>query len=105
MFLPVVREGDPVSAHTPGPWEAVIGDDVWITGPDRDQPWVCDIVPRDHNKPPNEEDLANARLIGAAPDLLAALKAAREFGLDDFTYGDQAMYAQMDAAIAKAEGR
>ncbi len=48
---------------------------------------------------------ANARLIAAAPELLAALKAAREFGLDDFKSGEQPIYEQMDAAIAKAEGR
>jgi hypothetical protein len=44
-------------------------------------------------------------LIAERDVLLAALKAAREFGLDDFRSGEQAVYELIDAAIAKAEGR
>lgn len=61
---------------------------------------------------------ANAKLIAAAPDLLAACVAAREFaetairaGLGDFTEEEEdeiiqghAMIRQLDAAIKKARG-
>ncbi len=52
-----------------------------------------------------EEDVANARLIAAAPDLLIALKrlsvAMSEINPNDYTPELQ----DADAAIAKAEGR
>jgi len=46
------------------------------------------------------ERTANAHLIAAAPELLAALKASREW-LD--TVGDRKILTQVRAAIAKAE--
>jgi hypothetical protein len=55
--------------HTPGPWEVGETDGLWITGPDREEPVICDLVPRDADCY-TEEDEANARLIAAAPDLL-----------------------------------
>ena len=104
--------------HTPGPWRI---DPSWdILGNTKDgNGMVCqitvDAVPRD-------EAAANAHLIAAAPDLLAALKAllqiiedARED--DDFDantcnaggiiFGDIASGAieASRAAIAKAEGK
>ncbi len=53
---------------------------------------------------------ANARLIAAAPDLLAACKAAREFLEDGYppeniSPSEAAIREQLDAAIARAEGR
>lgn len=69
--------------HTPGPWGI-------------DDP----LSPARH-----EEAEANARLIAAAPDLLAACKALLDVSLQG---GAQARYqARADAieAIAKAEGR
>lgn len=84
--------------HTPGPWEVVEYEaeegDFWK-----------EIEPDVACVRKGREAIANARLIAAAPDLLAALKAlAKEvFGC----YGN-AHQAQMDmarAAIAKAEGK
>jgi hypothetical protein len=59
---------------------------------------------------------ANARLITAAPDLIAALKAARVFvegeaeqrreqiGQSAYSQAPVVLLAQIDAAIAKVEG-
>lgn len=61
--------------HTPGPWIAV----GWIVEhPREDISDICSCNPIDFgNKIPrsNAEICANARLIAAAPDLLAALEA------------------------------
>lgn len=49
------------------------------------------------------DEIANARLIAAAPDLLEALRAVRR---NCSTLGmDKAVWDEVDAAIAKAEGR
>lgn len=96
-------------SHTPGPW--AVGDKrgVWA-GPvvmandgQRGVAFVC-----------GESD-ANARLIAAAPDLLAACEALcdRLTGWmdetaaddDDRERQDEAALDMADAAIAKAEGR
>lgn len=57
---------------TPGPWSAAVCDDGYAmvhTGGDV----ICNV---DFNHAPNEPaDLANARLVAAAPDLFAACKA------------------------------
>jgi hypothetical protein len=85
-----------MSTHTPGPWRVsnpqspecalVITDDLTIA-----RAYVGDKAPATAN--------ANAHLIAAAPDLLAALKYLLELGGDD----DRRIAAE--AAIAKAEGR
>jgi hypothetical protein len=58
---------------------------------------------------PDDATIANARLIAAAPDLLAALKAmvASYDGLRDAVSGEvvRAKLAAADAALAKAEGQ
>lgn len=94
-------------SHTPGPWEAV-----W-DHPDVDT--ICHVRPvgRDvswreiatlYTTPRGSEKEANARLMAAAPDLLAALKAvissSRECG--DFE-SDVLAFNEARAAIAKAE--
>ena len=110
--------------HTPGPWIAEHGTgptnkyatastgvwskpkfDVALELGDEDSDpmdpaWVCgiwgDLSP---------EDFANARLIAAAPDLLAALKALLEYsGIIEERCGDAETKAAR-AVIAKAEGR
>jgi hypothetical protein len=59
--------------------------------------------------PPAEESAANARLIAAAPDLLAACQAARELALTGMIENDVAheafaeVYYRAAAAIALAE--
>ena len=80
--------------HTPGPWE------------------VCDYelglkaisTPNIKHYLATEIDAADARLIAASPDLLAALEVVREYmdhAADQFSYED---IVQIRAAIAKATG-
>jgi hypothetical protein len=54
----------------------------------------------------NEQE-ANARLITAAPELLAALKRVKDIAVwdEDFDNEFDAAMAEAEAAIAKAEGR
>ena len=56
----------------------------------------------------NDDDLANARLIAAAPELLEAAKAALAKLTDIERYGEHAdnpLPVQLRTVIAKAEGR
>lgn len=112
----VAIEGVPESGepgHTEGPWVAN-GVSVYA------QPHVRETTFKDEdgNECPFTEGLvalvyscgarnnmeANARLIAAAPALLAALKRARDNGLAD-TADVILVRAAMDAAINAAEGR
>ncbi len=90
-----------MSKHTPGPW--YIQDDL-IRG---DYGYVADINGGLINE-------ANARLIAAAPELLAALQIAHEEMVDLQPFEDEdttgqatwhAKIRQIAEAIAKAEGR
>lgn len=102
------------AAHTPGPWAFTAH-----TGP-------RDVTLKRHHfrvgqaGAPNRgvaiafgDDEANARLIAAAPDLLTALKQVRFHCVVEGATGrasvalnaNHAVFAQIDAAIAKAEGR
>jgi hypothetical protein len=94
-----------MSAHTPGPWRA--------------QPESNNYQVRVYEGPCSRcvadvwgdcDELAyhvhaNASLIAAAPDLLAALKALVEDGRCSTYPADDGLLAVADAAIAKAEGR
>jgi hypothetical protein len=94
-------------SHTPGPWE--IGN-----GTGRERPLEVHTSPESHGAltgiyvlpickeitGPDKE--ANARLIAAAPELLAIAKAVLESEQVE-TYSTLAIVAR--AAIAKAEGR
>lgn len=96
-----------MAKHTPGPWIAapyssVVGAPIVAAGTGR-------IV--GHTFYPHSKALpaayvaecdANRALLGAAPDLLAALKAASEVLVQDDC---PMIYAQVQAALAKAEGR
>jgi hypothetical protein len=89
--------------HTPGPWEISIirgtqdKNNIYITSQDKDKDFFCSVS----NYGPFDPDRilradANARLICAAPDLLAACKAI----LDNQAGGE----TLCRAAVAKAEG-
>lgn len=58
-------------------------------------------IPKNTIEPRNELDMANARLIAAAPDLLEACKVALECAETGNPYGWRNRLA---GAIAKAEG-
>ena len=96
---------DPVS-HTPGPW-------LIVRDPRPDMEWnnsiavaaaphleICSMF--HHSEGWNDTDEANARLIAAAPDLLAALKFVRRLWAKDDKCAEIDV---IDSAIAKAEGR
>lgn len=99
-----------VSGHTPGPWQAaragssVVG--IPIVGPGgraigslhwAHLPGLADF---------NKEQLANALLIAAAPDLLEALRELeRVYETGDFDSEFKPALEKARAAIAKAEGK
>ena len=99
------------STHTPGPWvdDELNGASIIIApystlGFDSEPIASVTILPPVDDPDPTyleaqREALKNLSLIAAAPDLLAALKAAAAYP----TTGD--WHEQASAAIAKAEGR
>jgi hypothetical protein len=101
-------------AHTPGPWEIdatsnVGAFEIWGGPLDSNAPQICS-DDGDLNRP--EECKANASLIAAAPDMLAALQSLDEFAWSAMSADCKEAHdnlsrklAVMRAAIAKAEGR
>lgn len=91
------------SKHTAGPWHIGIRQpvsDKFVFGPNGEEVANCD---RLTNFP--DENLANARLIASAPELLEALKRLKEY----FSYGDlnttgKQLIENAEQAIRKAEG-
>ena len=88
------------NAWTSGPWEAVVGGcgDWEVIKPDpRDpsDPWAVATV---YDEADGGTAEANARLIAAAPELVAALRLARRFIPDAY----EADLAIVDAALTKA---
>lgn len=86
--------------HTPGPWRAE-----WV--PKGQRPWVGRIAEGRWAAlacgKTDEEAEANARLIAAAPELLAALQAVADYWAGGDVPAD--IDAAMRAAIAKATGQ
>lgn len=102
-----------MTAHTPGPWTVRdTGDAHCVYAPGSNRPFVT-LYHANHGGHDKAADLAC--LIAAAPDLLAALRAAEdrlalviECDTDDGKpecAANAAALAQARAAIAKAEGR
>ena len=106
-----------MSAHTPGPWELDEGDDGDNFTIRADGEFVTRLTKSrytDDRRDP--EAYANAALIAAAPDLLAALKLLTAAASNVCTQTDgigvinkvaelRPLIADMRAAIARAEGR
>lgn len=88
--------------HTPGPWKIAHerSDDEEVS------PWGCVEVADKRwitiEGRSGDEALANAQLISAAPELLAACEEVLEQCSHDFHFNE--LYEQAQAAIAKAEG-
>ena len=96
-------DAEPAAAHTPGPW--VCYADLPSTEPDWHIVTTSNrlrVLANVHIEPGNKTDEANARLIAAAPDLLAALLGCipqLELG-----NGEAEHVKAAHAAIAKATG-
>jgi hypothetical protein len=109
--------------HTPGPWQVrnelddtiVVGNVDGESFPDGTHhfhyDFICDTSVDDYGEPTDPDTAkANARLIAAAPELLAALKAAHAaldsiYETEGFLTEERATLARIEAAIAKAKGR
>lgn len=92
-----------MSKHTPGPWEATyepceMGND-WRIECKSDTGFVVGVVMYRHDA---DEWAANAHLIAAAPDLLAALRDIVAWA--DRAGCSEAFQRDARAAIARAEG-
>ncbi len=115
-----------MSEHTPGPWVTVEANEkvplpagLPIAIHRADEPFkltgcICSLIAQGDGKYDPEVTAANARLIAAAPELLAAAKAARE-ELASYYFGFRAFHTvseeirvkatieQLDAAIERVE--
>lgn len=97
-------------AHTPGPWE-ISGAALDIRANAGGMRMIASVYqPETHPLAPTDAmSVANARLIAAAPDLLAALKQS-ELAVAELCVGQDPanecwnILAQVRAAIAKAKG-
>ena len=90
-----------MSKHTPGPWFANSGGQVWSDRLNRPANALADVYSCTANeRGQDEERNANARLIAAAPEMLEALRAALP-GLESEGF-DSAEIVRV--AIAKATG-
>ena len=84
-----------MKTHTPGPWHLIDQTEI------RNASGCTVCVTSEYRVPGREQEaIADARLIAAAPDLLAALRAM----LENWEFGGLQPYpiAQVRAAIAKA---
>jgi len=89
--------------HTPGPWEASQYSQ-WAISSDNGH--IAKVYGADGTHQTPEQARANAHLIAAAPELLAALEAAKAYMEDPYPDGDDLSHVltRAGAAIAKARG-
>jgi hypothetical protein len=96
-----------MSKYTPEPWNIEenldYGDELWYGGPKGFTITVGPAVLGDTNKSTIPEHQANARLIAAAPEMLACLKALQHF-TEQLVF-NRDLAERVNAAIDKAEGR
>jgi hypothetical protein len=96
------------TGHTPGPWRVTYSDDGGFQVGVELHDGAFDVVicARGSWTHRAKESLANARLIAAAPELLAALVGLIELGRKDTSNPKyDGYYDTARAAIAKAEGK
>lgn len=99
--------------HTPGPWLHDSGvmppdgpgrySDIYARAPDADVVIIASVNEMREFSP--AEGAANARLIAAAPELLAVAKMIENAGDNMISTFQGPIYRAAKAAIAKAEGR
>lgn len=90
--------------HTPGPWRVDKRGEVSVQGPDSFMVADCEILSIRPNAPTGERCRANARLIAAAPDMLAALRDIVLFCEEHIPRTSRAI-TRARSAISKAEGQ
>jgi hypothetical protein len=95
------------SQHTPGPWRVALGSRLEIRGPKDEIGWPVPVV-YNAGLHTDETAQANARLIAAAPDLLATLEDLLDqlegIGIADWAGAEGLCFNQVHLAIAKAKG-
>lgn len=93
--------------HTSGPWKSndySAGTHVYTEYKPLEYICICDSMLQ--GQLDTDKNLANARLIAAAPELLSVLKEINAlFDFGHFQNGHEDVYDRMQSAIAKAEGR
>lgn len=95
------------SKHTPGPWNFNVGKNGKVDGLPAIRIYNQYDMVIDFAHARGEQDIADARLIAAAPEMLAALKAifqARAPQLN-FDFSNAPDMRMLVAAIEKAEGK
>jgi len=88
-------------------WEVDPGHSV-VHVTDADGRRICAVGNGPYWQPYGQQDLDHARLIAAAPDMLAALKAMQAYAIAEIQRGGahhDPVWAQVADAIAKAEAR
>lgn len=96
-----------MSEQTPGPWKAEQPDGndpiIWINTAERPGATICTLHPLGWTIPTVR---ANARLIAAAPDLLAACEAALGYIEEYGRWGESRLHALriLESAIRAARG-
>jgi hypothetical protein len=97
-----------MAKHTQGPWRVAIGSRLEIRGPRDEIGWPVPVV-YNAGLHTDETAQANARLIAAAPELLAALQSiaetftwAKNHGGKGYQYAVEDLGDIVAAAIAKA---
>lgn len=95
------------SKHTPGPWRILEGDSVVAVH--AVQRAICDTRGTPYWQQFKSEDLANARLIAAAPELFDAIKEMLRWRLPHdraftVTEGSRRAFDGLRDALSKARG-
>ena len=103
-----------MSKHTPGPWKVYANEIAVGVRPVASEPSDVALCSDMDTSRPDEETMANARLIAAAPDLLVLLEECKQaclFDDDDGGIGVSEdavipadLFNRICAAIAKATG-
>jgi hypothetical protein len=103
-FDDVIDEHNQLYQHTPGPWR-IYEDGMIGSASVRRFPEMTVIKPGTVKGETIGVAMANAKLIAAAPELLAACKAAMAFGSQGDTHDGLSVSEILRAAVAKAEGK
>ena len=105
----MTTETEEKTAHTPGPWSIdTCGDPIIINGPEDGRAIVA-WVPSAQDNPDEDwspEELANARLIAAAPEMYELCKLFEKCmeRIDGAEYDASYELAKVRAVLAKVEG-